>query len=104
MYRVKAAIDLNTQKKVAVKILKVKQNRSSDFSKFQSLRSFHTEIAILSSCNHPNIVKIKAASFDGTIVKELVSPLQTPRKCTEDKLEQQLASIEQTLIDLQNDM
>ncbi len=68
------AVDLNTQKSVAIKILKVKEGRASDFNKYKSLECFHTEIDILSTCNHPNIVKINAASFDGTIVKELVSP------------------------------
>ena len=71
---VKLALDMKTKKQVAIKILKVKEGRIAAFSKQQSLESFHTEIAILSKCYHENIVKIKAASFDGTIVKELVRP------------------------------
>ena len=42
------------------------------YCKYDALDCFYTEIEILSECNHPNVIKIKSASFDGTIVKELV--------------------------------
>lgn len=66
----KLAVDLQTRKQVAVKILKTKEDGEPLINKFQSLESLHREISILAQCNHRNIVKIKAASFDGTIVKE----------------------------------
>jgi len=53
-----------------VKILKVKEAGLPVYNKFLSLESLHSEITILAKCNHKNVVKIKAASFDGTIVKE----------------------------------
>lgn len=68
--RVKLAIDLLRQKQVAIKILKVKEQNEPLFNKHQSLESLHSEITILARCQHRNVVKIKAASFDGTIVKE----------------------------------
>ena len=56
---------------MAVKILKVKAGRASEFSKHQSLEGLFSEISILADCDHKNIVKIKAANFDGVIVKKL---------------------------------
>lgn len=53
-----------------MKILKVKEAGQPSFNKFHSLESLHSEITILAKCHHRNVVKIKAASFDGTIVKE----------------------------------
>jgi hypothetical protein len=47
------------------------------YCKYDALDCFHTEIEILSECNHPNVIKIKSANFDGTVVKELVKN-QTP--------------------------
>jgi serine/threonine protein kinase len=47
------------------------------YCKYDALDCFHTEIEILSECNHPNVIKIKSANFDGTVVKELVRN-QTP--------------------------
>ena len=58
---------------MAVKILKVKEGRASEFSKYQSLDCLYSEISILADCDHKNIVQIKATSFDGTIVKELTT-------------------------------
>ena len=63
---------MQTQQHVAVKILKVKEGRASEFSKYQSLDCLYSEISILADCDHKNIVKMKATSFDGTIVKELI--------------------------------
>ena len=61
-----------------MKILKVKEGRASEFSKYQSLDCLYSEISILADCDHKNIVKMKATSFDGTIVKELIlSPDQS---------------------------
>jgi len=70
-FRVKLALDLKTKRQVAIKILKVKAGRTSEFSKHQSLEGMFSEISILADCDHKNIVKIKAANFDGVIVKEM---------------------------------
>jgi len=59
---------------VAVKILKARAGISVPYDKYTALDGFYTEIEILAECNHPNVVKIKAASFDGTLVKELIKP------------------------------
>lgn len=69
--RVKLALDLKTKSQVAIKILKVKAGRATEFSKHQSLEGLFSEISILADCDHKNIVKIKAANFDGVIVKKL---------------------------------
>ena len=50
----------------------MKEGKATEFSKYQSLDCLLTEIKILSDCDHKNIVKIKATSFDGTIVRMLV--------------------------------
>ena len=50
----------------------MKEGKATEFSKYQSLDCLLTEIKILSECDHKNIVKIKATSFDGTIVRMLV--------------------------------
>lgn len=60
----KLAVDLKTKRQVAIKILKVK---ACEFSKRLSLECLFKEISILSECDHKNIVKIKAANFDGVI-------------------------------------
>ena len=65
-------MDLRTNQQVAVKILKVKRGRPAEFSKYLSLECLHSEISILADCDHKNIVKMKATSFDGTIVKEFI--------------------------------
>ncbi len=64
----KAAIDLSSQKEVAIKILK-SSSRDLEERKLMLL-SFFKEISILSKCNHPNIVKLIDASFTGILVKE----------------------------------
>lgn len=68
-YRVKLAVDLNRNREVAIKFLKVHQ---SGVSKRKALDCLHREIKILSDCDHPNIAKIFEASFEGVIVKESV--------------------------------
>lgn len=83
--KVKLALDLKTQQQVAVKILKVKEGRTSEFSKEQSLDGLFSEISILADCDHQNIVKIKAASFDGVIVKMLCAPNQNEENLLKDK-------------------
>ena len=83
LYRVKLAIDLKTKKQVAVKILKVKEGKATEFSKYQSLDCFHMEIKILSECDHKNIVKIKATSFDGTILRQMVPQNQDSDSMTD---------------------
>ena len=62
---------------MAVKILKVKEGRATEFSKYQSLDCLYSEISILAECDHKNVVKMKATSFDGTIVKELVPSVES---------------------------
>ena len=57
---------------MAIKILKVEAGKPAEFSKYLSLDCLHSEISILADCDHKNIVKMKAASFDGTIVKEFI--------------------------------
>ena len=63
---------MRTHQQVAVKILKVKEGRATEFSKYQSLDCLYSEISILADCDHKNVVKMKATSFDGMIVKEFV--------------------------------
>ena len=60
-----SAMDHSIKAKVAIKILKV--NKQCEFSKRLSLECLYKEISILSECEHKNIVKIKAANFDGVI-------------------------------------
>jgi hypothetical protein len=58
---------------VAIKILKVREGRLYAYNKKQALECLHSEIKILESCSLSkldNVVKIKHASFDGTIVTE----------------------------------
>ena len=52
---------------MAIKILKVKPGETTEFSKRLSLECLFKEISILAECDHANIVKIKAANFDGII-------------------------------------
>lgn len=71
--RVKLATDLNTQKQVAIKILKV--NHLTYSSKEEALLCLQSEVNILHQCSLlkvSNVVKIKDASFDGTLIKEVV--------------------------------
>jgi hypothetical protein len=65
---------LNTQKPVAIKILKAREGRLYAYDKKLALECLQSEIKILESCSHlklSNVVRIKHASFDGTIVKEM---------------------------------
>ena len=61
---------------MAIKILQVKDGQPSDFSKQVALECLMSEISILAECEHKNVVKVKTASFDGTIVTERVSMAQ----------------------------
>lgn len=72
MFRVKLAIDLFTNKRVAIKFLRVS---NPGISKHKALECLIKEIKILADCDHPNISKIIEASLDGVIVKEYPSPL-----------------------------
>jgi serine/threonine protein kinase len=67
---VKLAVDLNSNKHVAIKFLKV----GPGISKHKALECLFKEIKILASCDHPNIAKIIEASFEGILVKELKKP------------------------------
>jgi len=66
-FRVKRAIDLNSNKEVAVKILKT---HKTSLSRKQMLENFYSEIKILTYCRHPNIVRLIDASFDGVMINE----------------------------------
>lgn len=74
-YRVKLAVDKLTNKQVAIKFLKVLPG----VSKHKALECLHREIKILVHCDHPNIAKIKEASFDGTIIKESIMNDSSPK-------------------------
>lgn len=65
---------MHNNKEVAIKILKVDQPLMSNKL---MLGRFLKEIELLSQCEHPNIVKLIDASFDGTIVKEALSVRKT---------------------------
>jgi serine/threonine protein kinase len=69
IYRVKLAVDLNSNKQVAIKFLKV----HAGGSRRKALDCLHKEIKILAECEHPNIAKIIEASFEGIIVKESIT-------------------------------
>lgn len=69
IFRVKKAIDLKSNKEVAIKILKLNQ---PELSKKGMLESFFKEVEILSKCRHRNIVKLLDASFNGTLIKEAI--------------------------------
>eukprot|EP00347_Sterkiella_histriomuscorum_P001022 403373639 len=64
--KVKLAVDMSKGKQVAIKFLKV----HSGTSKRKALECLHREIKILSECDHPNIAKIIASSFDGVLITE----------------------------------
>ncbi len=65
----KKAVDIATKREVAIKILKTTE-KAEGLSKKLMLESFFKEIKILSHCDHPNIVKLIDASFNGTLIKE----------------------------------
>jgi serine/threonine protein kinase len=68
-------VDLNTNRQVAIKFLKV----NPGVSKQKALECLHREIKILADCDHPNIAKIIEASFEGVIVKESSTNNSTPK-------------------------
>lgn len=59
-------IHIQTQKKVAIKILK----ENDVLSRLKSLECFFNEVNILTHCDHPNVAKIIEAQFNGTITKQ----------------------------------
>ena len=63
----KLALDLSTNKRVAIKFLRV-SNKA--ISKHKALECLIKEIKILSDCDHPNVARIIEASLDGFLVKE----------------------------------
>jgi serine/threonine protein kinase len=65
---VKKAVDLCSNKEVAIKILRI--SKESVMPKKVMLEAFFKEIKILSNCKHQNVVKLIDASFKGTIIKE----------------------------------
>lgn len=48
-------------------------------SKHKALDCLHREIKILSQCDHPNIARIKEASFDGVLIKESIVNDSSPK-------------------------
>ena len=56
IFRVKLALDMKTKREVAIKILKVKAGKTTEFSKHSSLECLFSEISILADCDHKNIV------------------------------------------------
>lgn len=66
---------MNTQKQVAIKILKVGKEALAYHSKEEALHCLHSEVSILDKCSElkiSQVIKIKDCSFDGTLVKELI--------------------------------
>ncbi len=68
--RVKRAIEVSSNKEVAVKILKTYK---TSLSRKAMLESFVKEIKILTYCRHPNIVRLIDASLDGVLIKEAIT-------------------------------
>jgi hypothetical protein len=65
---------LNSQKQVAIKILKVGNSHLAYSSKEEALLCLQSEVEVLSACSQlkiNNVVKIKDCSFDGTLIKEV---------------------------------
>ena len=73
-YRVKLAVDLSTNKQVAIKFLRVS---TPGISKHKALECLIKEIKILSDFEHQNIAKIIEASVDGVLVKEYPAQLES---------------------------
>jgi serine/threonine protein kinase len=62
---------LSSGREVAVKVLKLSyQEDHTPDSRKDMLESFFQEVSILSFCDHPNIVRLLHASFNGTLIKE----------------------------------
>lgn len=68
----KLAVDLNSNKQVAIKFLKVHPG----ISKHKALECLLKEIKILTQCDHPNVAKIIEASIEGVLVKVHVNNSQ----------------------------
>jgi serine/threonine protein kinase len=66
--RVKLAVDLHLNRRVAIKFLKV--SKAASMCKHKALECLIKEIKILAECDHPNIAKIIEASLDGVLIKE----------------------------------
>lgn len=79
LHRVKLAVDLNKNKQVAIKFLKV----YAGSSRRKALDCLHREIKILAECEHPNIAKIIEASFEGVLVKEPINADNSPKPSQE---------------------
>lgn len=76
----------------------MREGRIYPFDKQQALEGFLSEIQILSTCTErrlDNIVKIKHASFEGTIVKERLSTPGSPLNSSDsgDAVERQLRNL-----------
>ncbi|CDW84194.1 protein kinase domain containing protein [Stylonychia lemnae] len=83
--KVKKALDVSTNKFVAVKILKTNQTA---LSRTSMLESFFQEIKILTQCSHPNIVRIIDASLDGTLIKEEIHSSNSQTHASDSDLNQ----------------
>ena len=77
-FRVKLAVDLQTNKRVAIKFLKV--SKAASMCKQKALECLIKEIKILTECDHPNIAKIIEASLDGILIKEYPISSMNPSK------------------------
>lgn len=64
------ALELDTNKQVAIKFLKV----GLGVSKHKALDCLIKEIKILAQCDNPFIAKIIEASLDGVLIKEYYTP------------------------------
>jgi len=64
--RVKLAVNIETQRKVAIKFLRVS---TPGISKHKALECLIREIRALADCEHKNVAKIIEASLDGVLVK-----------------------------------
>lgn len=69
-------MDIATGREVAVKILQFGmvgcgEEQEEIEARREMLECFYQEITILSFCNHPNVVKLLDASFNGTLTHEM---------------------------------
>ena len=69
-FRVKRAIDLDCNKEVAIKMLKLKNEPLK--TKKLILEHFLKEVQLLSKCQHKNIVRLLDCSFSGTLIVEKI--------------------------------
>lgn len=94
--RVKLATDLRSDKLVAIKILKLSAEHADHYSKEEALHCLNQEVTILHSCKQmrlANVVNIKNASFDGTLVKEYTLLLPTPSSSSRETAGQNIANV-----------